>query len=249
MILGGDAWPGLRVHHRLSGGERNAVHLGDLDGRRVVARRSSRSAASLEWELDLLELLAARGFRVPETIRTAAGGRVADGVVVQTWVEGRPPDTGADWEAVAQELQRLHRAFSDHPQRPGACRVTELAVVGVSVDADLAAVPTEMRDEVAAIFAGFPDVAASVIHGDPGPGNIRIDERGRVGFIDWDESRVDLVWHDLSNLGVQVLGDEAHHRAQLLSHAWEAVNAWTVEPTYARGRLDALRALTGRATR
>jgi len=57
-----------------------------------------------------------------------------------------------------------------------------------------------------------------------------------VWLLDWDESRVDVTWHDLSNLGVQVLDDHEHARAQVLSHAWEAVNAWTAEPEYARHR-------------
>ena len=91
------------------------------------------------------------------------------------------------------------------------------------------------------IFAEFADVPTSLIHGDPMDGNVRIDEDGGVGFLDWDESRVDLVWHDLSNLGVQVLGNEDHARALRLSNAWEAANAWVVEPDYARQRLDALR--------
>jgi hypothetical protein len=29
----------------------------------------------------------------------------------------------------------------------------------------------------------------------------------------------------------------------LLSHAWETVNAWTLEPDYAKDRLSALRSL------
>ena len=72
-------------------------------------------------------------------------------------------------------------------------------------------------------------------------GNIRIDEDGGVGFLDWDESRVDLVWHDLSNLGVQVLDDDEHVRAERLSNCWEAANAWTAEPNYARTRLANLK--------
>jgi hypothetical protein len=59
---------------------------------------------------------------------------------------------------------------------------------------------------------------------------------GRVGFLDWDESRVDVALHDLSNLGVQVLSEAKHQRAQFLSDAWETINAWTVEPEYARQR-------------
>ena len=49
---------------------------------------------------------------------------------------------------------------------------------------------------------------------------------------------------DLSGLGVLVLDDETHRRANVLSHAWETINAWAVEPDYAARRLAALRALT-----
>ena len=89
-------------------------------------------------------------------------------------------------------------------------------------------------------FAAVADGPVSVIHGDPGAANIRIDGNGRVGLLDWDESRVDITWHDLSNLGVQVLDDRTQRRAERLSHAWEAANGWTTEPGYAQRRLRAL---------
>jgi aminoglycoside phosphotransferase (APT) family kinase protein len=93
------------------------------------------------------------------------------------------------------------------------------------------------------VFASVADAPVSLIHGDPGPSNIRIDEHDRVWLLDWDESRVDVSWHDLSNLGVVVLDADTHRRAVLLSHAWEAVNAWTIEPDYAKDRLSSLRSL------
>ena len=109
-----------------------------------------------------------------------------------------------------------------------------------SVDADLDALPTAERAVVVGVLAEFADIATAVMHGDPMASNIRIDDDGRVGLLDWDESRVDVVWHDLSNLGIQVLPDADHERAQRLSNAWEAVNGWVVEPAYARRRLALL---------
>lgn len=70
--------------------------------------------------------------------------------------------------------------------------------------------------------------------------NLHITDDGQLGLLDWDESRVDVTWHDLSNLGIQVLDDDAHERAQRLSDVWEAANAWTAEPDYARRRLARL---------
>ena len=81
--------------------------------------------------------------------------------------------------------------------------------------------------------------ATAVAHGDPAGSDVRIDD-GLVWLLDWDESRVDLVWHDPSNLGVAVLDPIAHARAQRRSDAWEAINAWQVEPEHARMRLQPL---------
>jgi aminoglycoside phosphotransferase (APT) family kinase protein len=106
-----------------------------------------------------------------------------------------------------------------------------------SVDACIADLPDEVGTLVLGVFASLADVPVSLIHGDPGSSNIRITDVGQVVLLDWDESRVDLTWHDLSNLGVTVLDTEAHRRAVQLSHAWEAINAWTAEPDYARSRL------------
>ena len=94
---------------------------------------------------------------------------------------------------------------------------------------------------VQAVFAEFTDIPTAVVHGDPGASNIRMTPTGQVGLLDWDESRVDVIWHDLSNLGVQVLDQDEHQRALALSDAWEAANAWTTEPNYASTRLARLK--------
>ena len=164
-----------------------------------------------------------------------------DGVVVQTWIDGHPPNSETDWEAVAAELQRLHALTGDHFQRPGCCIVTDLRAHRVSVDADLDAMPADDQALVEAVFAEFTDIPTAVVHGDPGASNIRMTATGQVGLLDWDESRVDAIWHDLSNLGVSVLDQDEHQRALALSDAWEAANAWTAEPNYAAARLARLR--------
>jgi Ser/Thr protein kinase RdoA (MazF antagonist) len=161
-------------------------------------------------------------------------------VVVQTWLDGRQPSSEADWGRVARELQRLHSATADHRQRPGCATVRELRAKRRSVDADLDAIPPEITDRILAVFDRLGNVPLAVVHGDPGSENIRIGADGTVSLVDWDESRVDLTWHDLSNLGVQVLDDDDHHRAQLLSNAWEAANGWASEPEYALRRFKLL---------
>jgi Ser/Thr protein kinase RdoA (MazF antagonist) len=235
------AWPGLELGERLGGGHRNEVWSARLDDERVAVRRSRRSPDSLRWELTLLSLLSELGFGIAEAVPAADGAHEVDGVVVQRWVEGRPPTDPADWRQVAGELQRLHRVTGHIAQRPGCCTVTQLRRQMRSVDADVSLLPVDVRDLVLAVFEQFGDAPVSVVHGDPGASNIRLDESGRVWFLDWDESRVDVCWLDLADLGVVVLDDEAHRRATALSHAWESINAWSAEPEYAARRLAALR--------
>ena len=234
------AWGGLELIDSATGGNRNQVWRGRLKGVAVAVRQSRRSPESLAWELDLLEELAGLGFSVPVTLRCDDGSRSADGVVVQTWLDGRKPSSHHDWRRIADELERLHDATAGYRQRPGCATVRELREHRRSVDADLDAVPVHVVERVLRVFDDFGDVPTAVVHGDPGPSNVKILENGSVGLLDWDEARVDLVWHDLSNLGLQVLGDGDHRRSQELSNAWEAVNAWVIEPEYARRRFDLL---------
>ncbi len=233
-------WTGLEVIEPVTNGNRNAVWRGRIGDRAVAVRRARRSADSLEWELTLLEHLDTHGFRVPVAVPTDNGNPTADGLVVQTWLEGRPPSSNADWTAVADELRRLHTVTVHHRQRPDCCTVRELADHRRSVDADLDAMPSVVAERIVQVFEQFDGVPTSVVHGDPGADNIVIDDAGSVGLIDWDESRVDLIWHDLSNLGVQVLAGVDHRRAQRLSDAWEAANGWIDEPAYAARRFERL---------
>ncbi|MEM8923787.1 MAG: phosphotransferase [Actinomycetota bacterium] len=231
-------WRHLTLVAPVAGGHRNEVWEGGIGATRVAVRRSRRSGGSLAWELDLIEHLAAEGFRVPVVVPTDDGRRSAGDVVVQRWLDGPPPASPADWHRVGRELQRLHDATRGYRQRPGCCTVGELSDVRRSVDADLDAVPFDVEKRVTAVFAAVADAPVAVVHGDTHAGNLRMADDGAVGLLDWDESRLDVTWHDLSSLpGVDLLPVEARERAERLSHAWEAVNAWTTEPHYARRRL------------
>jgi Ser/Thr protein kinase RdoA (MazF antagonist) len=233
-------WSGVELVRLAEGGHRNEVWVGHRSGDPVAVRQSKRSPSSLSWELELLVWLSNEGFWVPTPIATDAGELSSHGVVVQRWLEGREPSSEFDWRSVAAELQRVHRVGVHLTQRPGCVTVLEATPTSVSGDADFSALPRDVVEVVLSAFASAANAATSLIHGDPGAANIRIDENGRVGLLDWDESRVDVVWHDLSNLGVQVLSDEHHAQALQVSDAWEAVNAWVVEPSYARARLASL---------
>ncbi len=234
-------WPGLELVERVAGGARNDVWRGVLDGVEVAVRRSRRSPDSLAWELDLIDELDRLGFVVPTVIPTADGSLLADGVVAQRWLGGHAPASARDWRLVAGTLRHLHAVTTDWPQRPGCSTTSELRSARRSIDADLDEMPADVAGLIVDVFAEFADVPTAVVHGDPGASNLRITPNGRVGLLDFDESRVDHVWHDLSNLGVQALDDAEHDGAQRLSDAWECANAWLVEPAYARDRLRSLR--------
>ena len=50
------AWSRVELVQTLAGGARNQVYLARRDRQQLVVRQSTRPAASLDWELDLLEL-------------------------------------------------------------------------------------------------------------------------------------------------------------------------------------------------
>jgi Ser/Thr protein kinase RdoA (MazF antagonist) len=221
-------WGPLDPVGRLGGGRRNEVWL--VTGG-LVARRSRRSAESLDWELDLLEHLSHNDFVVPGVVATRDGRRHAGGVVVQRWLPGAEP---TDWAPVAAELRRLHALLTDWPQRPGFASTRDLLTADRGGDVDLTTMP---RAAVTACRAAWRALAGplTVVHGDPCAPNVRVHD-GRVGFLDWDEARVDHPWLDLADLPDATPPPVA--RAAI--DAWEAANAWSLEPDYARKRLAKL---------
>ncbi|MDX3072574.1 phosphotransferase enzyme family protein [Streptomyces sp. NPDC088354] len=237
------AWGGIQVVGPLSGGHRNEVLEVRRGRRRWVARRSRRRSAALEWELDLLEYLGAHGFTVPGVVPAADGRRHIDGLVVQTWVEGEPP-APRDWPAVAAELRRLHTLTENWSQRPGFCSATDLLRRERGGDIDLSVMPEGAVAACREAWRQLEGTPRAVVHGDPAAANIRVTGGG-VGFLDWDEARVDHVDLDLADLPVDALPPRRLAPARAAVHAWEAANGWLVEPSYARRRLAQLVA-TGR---
>lgn len=219
-------WGSPRVLERL-GGHRNEVFRLEGD---LVARRSRRSTASLEWELALLVHLGRNDFLVPEVV-PAAGRPHVDGVVVQRWLPGNEP---TDWAPVVAELRRLHELTAGWPPRPDFPGTRDLLTIDHGGDVDLMAMPAEA---VAACRTAWRALAGPsvVIHGDPCAANIRVDG-DRVGFLDWDEARVDHPWLDLADIP----GIDLPPAARAAVNAWEAANGWLVEPHYARERLARL---------
>jgi Ser/Thr protein kinase RdoA (MazF antagonist) len=234
------AWGGLTVAGRIGGGNRNEVLKVRRGNERLVARRSRRSPASLDWELDLLDHLTRHDLRVPATVSSLDGRRHVDGVVVQSWLDGTPPGP-EDWAAVAATLRRLHEVTAGWPQRPGFASTRELLTAERGGDVDLTRMPA---DAVAACRAAWQRLAGrpeAVVHGDPGPANIRVTPAS-VGLLDWDEARVDYTDLDLAELPAAGLPPSALAHARRAATAWEAANGWIIEPSYARRQLTLLRA-------
>lgn len=74
------------------------------------------------------------------------------------------------------------------------------------------------------------------------PVAVRRSRRSEASLA-WELDLIELLDRaGLRDLGVRVLDEATHRRAELLSDAWETANGWVVENAYARRRLASLRA-------
>ena len=103
----------------LAGGVANDVWSLNVDGQLAVGRLGARSDEDLAWETELLQYLDREGLTVPVPIPTIDGRLFVDGLVVMTYVEGRSPETAAEWCRVASVLREVHRLTRGWAQRPG----------------------------------------------------------------------------------------------------------------------------------
>jgi Ser/Thr protein kinase RdoA (MazF antagonist) len=236
------AWGEITVVGPLGGGYRNTVLELRRGDERLVARRSRRPPASLDWEISLLAHLAGEGLGVPVMVAALDGRRHVGGVVVQRWLDGEPPAPG-DWPAVAAALRRLHAATAGWPQRPGSASTSDLLTAVRGGDVDLAMMPPAAVGACRAAWRRLAGRPQAVVHGDPGAQNIRITRDG-AALIDWDEARVDYTDLDLAELPGSDLAPERLAAARAAATAWEAANGWIVEPAYARRQLAMLQAGT-----
>ena len=236
-VLG--AWGALEVVGPLGGGNRNEVVEVRRGDERLVARRSRRPEAALAWEVRLLEHLAASGIRVPAPVPALDGRRHVAGVIVMTWLDGEAPEP-EDWPLVAATLCRVHEVTRGWPQRPGSASTRQLLTTDRGGDVDLSAMPAEAVADCRRAWAALAGAPEAVLHGDPGPANIRVTAAG-VGLLDWDEARVDATDLDLAELPCSDLPPSRLAVARTAATAWEAANGWLVEPAYARRQLALLR--------
>ncbi|WP_375425322.1 phosphotransferase enzyme family protein [uncultured Friedmanniella sp.] len=225
----------------LKGGVANQVWSVRVRGQLAVGRLGSRSDADLAWETDLLRHLDREGLMVPVPIATSDGQLYADGLVVMTYVEGGPPQSGSDWRRVAETLRELHRLTPGWPQRPGWRSSTDLLQARTGTKVDLGAMPVEGVTRCRAAWARLVGRECCVVHGDPNPGNIRITA-DRVALIDWDEAHVDVPDLDLVLPdNAAALSESVYDIAEQASHAWEAAVCW--DDAHARASLARVRAV------
>lgn len=261
-------WPGLELDRPLAGGVRAAVHAAHRDGQRLVVKVSTRSAASLAWELDLLKTLDGAGLSVPVPVPvpTAHGADHHAAAWVAPFLPGRAPASDQDWQRVAAVLDTVRELTTGWPQRPQAASSAELLSATRGSDVDLTAMPPaavrlvrrcwrELHVQLSAPASAGGAVASRavpamgvdecLVHGDMGPGAVLVDG-DRVSLIDWDESRRDVPAFDLAALPpAQRLRTDAHAHVddrvlEAAALAWETATCWLVEPEYARRCLDRL---------
>ncbi len=226
---------------RLTGGVANDVWSVRVNGQLAVARRGDRSDADLAWETGLLKHLDREGLTVPVPLPTTDGRLFADGIVVMTYVEGKSPETEADWRRVAETIRQLHRLTQRWPQRPGWRSSTDLLHADTGTRINLGAMPPEGVARCRAAWARLVGRPTCVVHGDLNPRNIRITA-DRVALIDWDEAHVDVPDLDLEMpYNAAGLDDEALDIAAQASAAWEAAVCWDDE--YSHKRLAEVRAV------
>jgi Ser/Thr protein kinase RdoA (MazF antagonist) len=232
---------GVDLSAPLAGGARSQVVAARRGGQRLVARRSLRSTAALDWELDLLEHLAERGISVPRLIPADDGRRHVDGVMIHEFVEGRQPGTDEDWQRLIEVLTAVHGATVGWPQRPGFASMGQLLTADAGGDVRLTAMPPRAVDSVRRAWRPVATGTECVNHGDVGAGNVLIDG-DRVTLLDWDEARVDVPWLDFAFLPDSIAVPVPMDREILTTAgvAWEAATCWILEPEYAQRRLAEL---------
>lgn len=240
------SWPGVELAGRLTGGARNLVYRARRDNEDLVVRVSGRTAASLDWELDLLEFLHARGIVVPQALGTGDGRRHDGGVLVQRFIPGAAPSDTSDWARVISALTVVHELTRGWPQRPGFASARQLMTSDTGGDVDLGAMPAGAADLVRASWSPVPDAPECVVHGDLGAGNVLVTQDD-VALIDWDETRVDVPAFDFAHVPGNIDVPVACNREDLVTAgvAWETATCWVAEPAYASRRLAELAARAG----
>jgi len=196
----------VRAAAPLEGGCDNLNLLFTLGDRRLVLRRYSHTPAEqIEWELQLIRLLHARGFPTPAVFPRVDGALSADFLgrpaALFEFVPGREADPQSPREAaqVAGAIAELHLLTRDlhlphaRPHTDWA-RLDRLEATAARLSSpglgEMAARVRQFRLQFAARLASVRGpLPAGIVHHDTNPGNALIGEEGRlVALLDFDEA-------------------------------------------------------------
>lgn len=177
-----EAWPGLDILDSLDGESRVSTLRGEYAGIAVVVRRSLRSAAAIDWELELLDHLAQTDVRVPEIIPSVDGLRHVRGWHMYRYIPGRVA-SHRDSATLHEAAKQVHDATATWPQRPGFRDAATLCFRDRGGDIDLQAMPTDLAARIRTAWEAVQPQPSAVVHGDLGPGNAIISPKGDVTLI------------------------------------------------------------------
>lgn len=106
-------------------------------------------------------------------------------------------------------------------------RLSNLVSYDASGDAGLDRMPPEFVPRLRAAWVALAGEPLSVVRGDPGLSNNRIQRRS-VGLLDWDEAHVDVSLLDLGALPpclTALVDADRLPRDRQVAAAWEIANA------------------------
>jgi len=213
----------------LVGGHRNRVFRTRGLARDLVFKTTRREPAAIEWLVPVFGIAEQSGFAVPWPVRSANGRYVENGWMCELFLGGKAIGQ-VESAGLHLLLPGFQAATRDLRQRPGFLSARELCERDVGGDVDLRDMPAWLVALCRAAWLRVAGHEMCVVHGDLNGGNLIRMEDGRVGVVDWDESRVDAGVFDRH--GCYPGGcDEAVEMAVL---AWEVACCWGLEPDYAR---------------
>ena len=217
---------GLTPRKRLTGGHRNTVWLCDGPDGPVIAKSTRRTEDQIRWVAPLQDAARTAGLVIPTLKKSPFGHLLHQNWILEPWIEGRAAQA-KDMPALAPRIRAFHAACPALSQRPGFCTLPELVTRTSSGDVDLSLLPADILAHLRAAWATVRHAPTQPIHGDLGPGNLILTDKGPC-LIDWDESRVDLPALDLIRSAPQ---PPEITRAHL---ALEIASCWQAEPAHAR---------------
>lgn len=175
------AWGEVDLLAPASNGTRNTIWFARVNGARCVIRRSTRSDAALNWELDTIDAVCAAGLGAPRVVPTIDGQPSLSKIVIQDHIDGSPPRTTEDWHGVRRFLAELHSRIRPERQRPGFATAIDLIELERGGDVDLTLMPERVVERCRAAWARLDGSATALIHGDPSRHNILITHDGGGG--------------------------------------------------------------------